>query len=64
MYFAACEYLGGFSFWSLVTLRTFGLHSRNAMTLEDGCRAMPEKKRRKKLRCDECKMTIPSLLSL
>ena len=33
------------------------------MTLLDGCRAMPEK-REEKVRCDECKMTIPILLSL
>ena len=42
----------------------FWLHRpRNAMTLLDGCRAMPEKSR-EKVRCDECKMTIPILLSL
>ena len=41
----------------------FWLHPRNAMTLLAGCRAMPEK-RAEKVRCDECKMTIPILLSL
>ena len=41
----------------------FWLHPRNAMTLLAGCRAMP-KKIPEKVRCDECKMTIPILLSL